>query len=730
MNTLSLAWLVAGRARGGRARLIGTAAGVAVGVALLLLVLAAYNGLTDRAERSTWTYPYAGAGATAVQTPGDATVTDGEVLVSSMGQMAPERFGPHAITRVAIASTPGTTVEVPGVGAPPAPGTAYVSPALAALIASVPADQLGDRFGTIAGLIADDALASPDSLVAVVGVEADAVAGLPGTLRVRAFQGTPYPNESYRVIAIVGGIAVLFPVVVLIGIVTRLGSAARAERFAALRLMGATPHRVASVAAIETGASALAGAVGGLVLFWALVPVASLFSIEDGRFFAGDLHVDPATIAAIVAGTVLVASLVAYVTARRADLGPLGASRERAERRPRLVAVVPLLAGVAGMVVLTLLSISGRPLPRADLILVGGFVVVAVGLVLAGPVLTAGVSRLLAAGARGPAGVLAANRILRHPRATFRTVSGLVLAVFVVSVFAAGITTARVDGFVAAPPDERLAASALVGHVSLHDDDVAAAALEVLAATPGVTAVALDRSHPDTGSILRATDAAALGLAVPDAEWVRVDNAYFTNQPSEGPVAVDPVPADVAAEAWISSVIVLTDGSPAALERARTALLTSDLAPWLPPSTREEDAGHGQLTWAARYAGLANVGILIATVVSAISLAVSTIAGVLDRRRTLGLLRLTGMPASALRRMLAAEAAIPLATVFVLCVGLGFVVAWTLLAGLTGGRRTVSWPDPDYYVTIAVSLALAAIAIAATFRTARRRTALPATRFE
>jgi ABC-type antimicrobial peptide transport system permease subunit len=128
--------------------------------------------------------------------------------------------------------------------------------------------------------------------------------------------------------------------------------------------------------------------------------------------------------------------------------------------------------------------------------------------------------------------------------------------------------------------------------------------------------------------------------------------------------------------------------------------------------------------------GLANIGILIATLISAVSLAVSTIAGILDRRRVLGLLRLTGMPAATLRKMLAAEAAIPIATVFALCIGLGFLVAWTLLAGLTQGRRTVSWPDPDYYITIAVSLALAAAAVIATFRAARQSTGIAATRFE
>ena len=733
---LSLTWLVAGRARGGRARLIGTAAGVAVGVALLLLILGAYNGLTDRTERSTWTYLSNGVSTTIAPGQNPIALNDGEVLAASTSAAgtAADLFDGHAITRVDIAATADSTVEVPGVGTPPSPGEYFASPALADLIAAHPADELEDRYGVQAGIISTDALASPDSLVVVVGAEQGQLAALPGVMRLSQFQGFAYPGENYRVAAIVGGIAVLFPIVVLIGIVTRLGQAARAERFAALRLMGATPHRVAAIAGIETGATSLLGAVIGVALFWLLIPVASLVSIEDGRFFASDLHVDAVTTTVIAVGTVLVATAVAYLTTRTAGIDPLGASRELRERRPRVIAVVPLLVGVVILGATAALSAAGLSIPRIDAILIGGFVIVAIGLLLAGPVLTEWVSRLGAAGARSAAAVLAMNRIRQHPRATFRAVSGLVLAVFIVSVFAAAITTARTEAVVEAGPDERIPATALVGYVNYgitkpSQEDIDAQTAPI-AALGGVTDVIAAASHPEDGLILTATDAARLGLTVPDdTGFVRVDSRYFANMPVDSPVVVEPVADDIAAEAWPASIIVLTDGSTDSLERARTALVTSELPLWMPPNTRTEAAA-GLQTFVSRYAGLANIGILIATLISAVSLAVSTIAGILDRRRVLGLLRLTGMPATTLRKMLVAEAAIPIATVFALCIGLGFLVAWTLLAGLTQGRRTVSWPDPDYYITIAISLALAAAAVIATFQTARQSTSIAATRFE
>lgn len=743
---LSLTWLVAGRARGGRARLIGTAAGIAVGVALLLLIVGAYQGLVERGERSTWVHLTTGSSASPFQggsIPGadedgplGDQLGDDEVLVASTSAVgaAADYFAGAPIVRVDVAATPGSTVSVPGIGRPPAPGEYFASQALADLIAAHPAELLGDRYGTPAGIIGEDALASPDSLVVVVGGQPEEVAAKPFATRLAQFQGFAYASDTYRAIAIVGGIGVLFPVIVLIGIVTRLGQAARAERFATMRLLGATPNRVAGIAAFEMGATGLAGAVLGAGLYWLLLPLAAQVPIEEGRFFSSDLQVHPLVLGVVTVGVSLVAAVVAYASSRRAGFGPLGASRERRERPPRAIALLPLLAGLTVVVTVSILSAAKVSVPRADLILIGGFVLICAGLLQAGPVLTAWVSRLGAAGARSGAAVLAMNRIRQHPRATYRAVSGLVLAVFVVTVFAAAITTFQAEGVTAAGPDERIPENVLIAqldYAQVSPGQDLAPLVAPLADVEGVTEAIVVSSELGDGLILPAVAAQRLGLAVPvGGGFVQVDAAYFGNGEVERPVRVEPVGADVAAGALPRMVLVVTDGAAESLERARTATIAGDLPVGSAPLTRAEAVTTGLDAWASHYAGLANLGILIATVICAVSMAVSTIAGVLDRRRVLGLLRLAGMPAPTLRRMLLAEAAVPLATAFVLSVVLGFVVAWTLLVGFTGGRRSISWPDPGYYATIAVSLALAAVAVLATFRTARQSTGLSATRFE
>lgn len=731
MSVFSLTRLVTAGGRGARSRLIGMAVGVAVGVALLLLLWGAYDGLESRTERSTWTTLSAGVSAHPVSDPAAAVPGDGTVLASTTLDF----FQGRTVKRIDIVASPGSTVVVPGVGRAPQPGTYYASPALAALIDAHAADELSARYGTKAGVIGNVGLASPDSLVVVTGTVAGDLNPSRASSRssdaefgvwsVAGFRGDAYPSGAYRAVAIIGAIAILLPVLILVGIVTRLGAAERAERFATLRLIGATPRRVADIAAAETGMTSLAGALAGVVLAWLCIPLAARIEVGDGRFFRTDLTVAPGTVVTVVTVVVAVSTAVAWWRTAHAGIGPLGVTREQSERRPAARAVVPLVAGAALMLGVTLNALFGSPFYGVEILLVLGFLLVSLGLVTSGPVLTYWVANLAVRGVRGTAGVIAMNRIRRHPRATFRAVSGLVAAVFMVSVFAVAVTTvtgeaAQADGADLLPKSTVLARLATLPT----ETDAAIMQASRVASTPGVTGTAIGYYHPEEGIVFAAPDALRLGLPVPaGASHVRVASDYF-----EGGLPV--VTAVAAPDTTPAILLVATDGITSSIERARTAVLRSGLRLALPPVTRTELSASALQTTANRYAGLAGLGILVATLISAVSLAVSTTAAVLDRKRMLGLLRLMGMPVSTLRRVILAEAALPLVTVFALCVGLGFLVAWCIVAGLTEGRRTVSWPDGSYFLVLAVSLLFAAAAVAGTFRTARKNTEISVTRFE
>src|SRR5690606_5890915 len=121
-------------------------------------------------------------------------------------------------------------------------------------------------------------------------------------------------------------------------------------------------------------------------------------------------------------------ALAAWLGTWRARIAPLGAAREFRERRPGMLRALPLLAGLALLVAMQWIDLG-------PLAIVGGFVLTAAGLVVIGPWLTFIAGSALRRHARTAPGIIAASRIRSRPAAIFRSVSGLILAVFMVSVF-------------------------------------------------------------------------------------------------------------------------------------------------------------------------------------------------------------------------------------------------------------------------------------------------------
>jgi cell division protein FtsX len=76
----------------------------------------------------------------------------------------------------------------------------------------------------------------------------------------------------FRYAFVAGVLAVLFPMLVLIGTATRLAADRREKRFAALRLVGGTPADVRAIASVESVVSAFCGAVLGIAVFLLVRP--------------------------------------------------------------------------------------------------------------------------------------------------------------------------------------------------------------------------------------------------------------------------------------------------------------------------------------------------------------------------------------------------------------------------------------------------------------------------
>ena len=742
MRDFALARLIVAGDRSARRRLLGIVAGVMVGVAVSLLLTAAYQAFGERSRRSSWHTPI-----TASPT---ALMPDTELTAHTAGAASTlDHVGNRTVTVLLVAATEDTRVRIPGSDVVPRPGQDLASPAMADLIASMPADQLAERYGRQVGVLSEDAVEGPDSLVLVVGMEAPRLAAWQGSEQpqvVTGFVGHDYAAQAYRIVAAVGALAILAPVLLLIAIVTDLGAAQRAERFATLRLIGATPGRVARLAAAETAATSALGAVAGIVLYLALIPAAARLTIGSSRFFARDLLTSPLVMILTAVGVVGGATAVSWWRTRRADVGPLGASRERRERAPRPVRLLPLLLGLAG---LTAVRLAGGRLSTTALVtlLIGSFLSTMLGLLWAGPLLTCWAARAARRRARTAAQVMGLGRLVQHPRAAFRAVGGMVVALYAVTLFAVAITAAAgVPGVRTGPG--RLNPQALFTTPATADPAALDSVLGRLRAVPGVTTASLGYPQaPQQGQkgrglrlILPVEDARALGAAEADSPtgWVSVDWGWVLGEradpapaqapQTDGPSAGGPSAGGPSA-AGAPVLLVATDGGPGVVERARTAMVSAvgaDLVSY--PVSRYDIRAVQASATENQFAALGYIGILIAAGVSTASLAVSTVSSLLARRRVLGLLRLTGMPHAALRRVVAYETLLPVATVLALSIGAAAYTAWVLITGVSA--RSISWPAGSYYAVVGACLALVGVAVLASARAATRMVSGTAVRFE
>src|ERR1019366_7224913 len=107
-------------------------------------------------------------------------------------------------------------------------------------------------------------------------------------------------------------------------------------------------------------------------------------------------------------------------------------NRRESSRPPRIVRIIPLLVGIA---VLAYFDSAGKPGSNGGQLLevLVGFVLLIGGLVLAGPWFTTAGSQFMVKRASRPATLIAGRRLLDNPKAAFRFISGLVIALFVAS---------------------------------------------------------------------------------------------------------------------------------------------------------------------------------------------------------------------------------------------------------------------------------------------------------
>jgi hypothetical protein len=399
-------------------RLLVTAAAVAVGVALLLGVLAEFHAFQANANQACWS-------CTQGASVPSALPAHGELWNDSV-----DFYQGQTITRLDVAALGSGAPVPPGIARLPAPGEYYASPALAALLRTVPADELGDRFpGRLAGTIGQQALNGTNDLVIYIGYTPAAVNAIPGTSWVTSISTAPASEvftPFFRYAFLVGVLAVVFPMLVLISTATRLAADRREERFAALRLVGGTPADIRVIASVEAMVSAFLGAVLGTVIFLLVRPALAGAALVGTPYFESDLTPTAWGYLAMLIGVPVLAAIAALISLRRVQISPFGVSRRATPKPPTFWRLVPLVLGV-GLFVFGLAKTSRDSIGAPAY---PGLLITMAGLVIAGPWLTAQAARLFGGVTRGSSALLASRRLAGNPKAAFRAVTGLVLAVF------------------------------------------------------------------------------------------------------------------------------------------------------------------------------------------------------------------------------------------------------------------------------------------------------------
>ena len=756
-------------------RLIATALSVAVGVTVLLAVLGDFHAFQVGAARPCWECTHAAdlSNVSLAAPPADA----------DLWNYSEDYFKGRTIERLDVAALGDKAPAIPGLAQMPGPGRYYASPAMAALLSSTPRDELGDRFpGRQSGVLADAALTGPDELVIVVGYTPAQLAAMHGTGAVDKIDSAPRSEGTtsvYRLGFGLGAIAMVLPMLVLVGTATRLSAARREERYAALRLVGAKARQINVMASVDAAIGAILGAVLGSGVFLLIRPGVAKVSITGGKVFGYTVTPTAAGYAAVLVGIPIIAAAAAVWSLRRVQVSPLGVSRRTTQPPPRAWRLLPLLLGM----VLFLAAVGSGGTDSSLSVAFPGLVLVMFGLVIAGPWLTMKCSVLLAAVAKGAPSLLAARRLADNPKAAFRTVSGLMLAVFVGTAIGTIVATGlhASSGGARAELNDVLRVGYNISDGPAPDgtnandglsSQLAAQTISALQSYAGTTVFPI-YSLPASGKPAaqdgqRGQGGQGIGPTGPDPNRpLPPDSVMSCAALRELPIlgscpagaqAVELLPADLFIDNPLAmqfpivrgsdpaysgnladlrlSVLMVRTNDAATLERVRTYLAVHipPLAGANVPAGGNQPQTFGEVAQVRQTAIEAAQRIIflmigLTLLVAGCSLAVAMGAGLIERKRPFILLRLSGTASRSLYLTVLLESLLPLVATALLAAAAGLVVAIPVANALAHGAP-LQLPGHAYGVTMAIGLAVCLAVIASTLPLLGRVTASDNARFE
>lgn len=748
--------------QGGRetlVRLLVTALAVTIGTALLFSVLAIFHGYQTAQSKPCFMLTNPDC------TPVTADQDDSEAV---LGLYRRDVYKGETITRLDLAQLSNHSLSIPGVPHMPQAGEYYVSPAMAVLLEKAPTDELGDRYpGKQVGTIGEAGLHSPDELIVIIGREAADISSLPGVvLRIKSIGAEQASNTNTAFLqfaAVLGAAALLFPMLVLVGSATRLGAARREERYAAFRLVGATPRQVSVIASADAALGSALGAIAGIGLFFGLQPFLADLAITGNRFFASDVRPAAWEFVLIAAGVPVSAIVASFLSLRRVRISPLGVTRKTTPPKLRVLGLLPLVLGIVLFTGAVMIASSDDP----PFVIVPGLILIMVGLITGGPWLTLKTTRIVAWLAHGASALLAVRRLADNPKAAFRAVSGLVLVVFAASVvafLAPAILTQRLSTESGALDNVFTAEFPPSGdrRSKAQDDSPPAPGLkpaegkqliQQLQSIPGVEAFPIYNSASTAQAgptqdirplgpppAIIGCDSLerleALGVCPAGAQAAAIDRDTFSDvmvhHRINSVATKESQPQSINADTMLLRGLLVRAGDATALEKARTLLAQKTVAPFSEMLLTFGETRKAAQATEDKLQAIVSGAVIITLVTAGSSIAVAVAGAMIERRRPFTLLRLGGAPLSTLYRVVLWEAAVPLISATLVAVAIGFGVAALVISGIApdGANARIEMPDLPYILALAAGPVIALLVVSTTLPLVGRLTKPDNVRFE
>lgn len=673
----------------------------------------------------------------------------------------------------AIGTNPPNFRDIPY----PKPGEFYASAPLAKILEAHPDWQI--RYGTkYLGVLPHSFTSSPDEYLVVSG--SDQLANKENTRVITTWQVNQKIPSGFIIIQSVmylGLTILLFPIALLISISAKLGNVQRAQRYSALRLVGATNKQIFWIITIEALIASILGYALGVGIYFAIRPLLAQLPLAGTRFWPESITVN---FWHYFLTAFLTFALVYFAngwTVKRIFSSPLSVARDQEmEKKPSILRILPLVSGISFFIWLWYVTPENRGNQNTIFQVLVAVLLIMLGLTISGPWITAKIALIGHKFADKATTYIGWKYVEAHASRISRSVSGVVLALFAGSFFLTAVSDVEFEFDNTLPAQKILAdGTVIIAPVPYAENNSQKNSTQFsnnVSNSALLTKYALAaRSVPGVSKI-QTTPMFSRWVIIPcDGEYLQEScttlNTENTSQrekveknqnisPKNQLVGIaydspykigETVVFGKDTKTVLNQItnnddsafkgpnkkqdsLILKVNSAQTLENLRTEIAKRNLAspsieilPSIKYSTTvKNDSIISALTKITYF------GIIATMIIATISLLVSTYASILERRRTLFTLRLTGMNFREINRMIMVESLAPLFTISSIATIIGIGTGWIFMKLVSATLDAVI--SPIFLAVLLISMFASALAIRSVLPTVKRATDLSANRQE